>query len=100
MFWLASFVRRLVAVGILPQKDWAVGWADLTESTAAEKLQRSKDLSMINQQQSTFGEIPFTADEIREAAGYKALANYENPSYDESDEDNDDNGGGDDPGTR
>lgn len=99
---IAAFVRRLVSVGIIPQKDWTVGWADLTESTAAEKLQRAKDLSLINQQQSTFGEIPFPPDEIREAAGYKALANYKNPTYDDTNDDNevDDSGGENDPSTR
>lgn len=83
---IETFVRRLSAVGIIPEKDWTVGWADLTESTAAEKMARSKDLSLINSQQAAIGTIPFTPDEIREAAGYKALESYPKASYDDQDD--------------
>lgn len=71
---ILDMVRRLVQAAILPERDWWVGWADLTESTAAEKMARAKDLSGINQQQlGTSSTVVFTDDELREAAGYKPL---------------------------
>lgn len=67
------FVRRLVKFGVLPDVRWTVGWDDLTEATAAEKLERSSKMSDINAK-TLPGDVPaFLPDEIREAAGYKPL---------------------------
>lgn len=68
---LAEAVQRLVSWGLLPARDWTVGWTDLTEDSAAEKMARAKDLSGINAQTKEGEQLPFSAEEIREAAGYK-----------------------------
>lgn len=79
---IKTFIKRLVQCGILKDKDWTIGWSDLTESTAEEKLSRSKDLSLINQQQVGVSQYSvFTDEEIREAAGYKPLALAEKVAY-------------------
>ncbi|TXH17839.1 MAG: DUF1073 domain-containing protein, partial [Hyphomicrobiaceae bacterium] len=37
---IRELVARLVRWGILPERDWTVGWDDLTEATAGEKMDR------------------------------------------------------------
>lgn len=69
---LDNVVERLTGWGLLPPKDWTVGWSDLTEDSASEKMLRAKDLSTINAQTKEGDQLPFSAEEIREAAGYKA----------------------------
>lgn len=63
---LQNFIDRLVAWGALPEADWVVGWDDLTEATAAEKIERALKMAEINAK----GEMAFIPDEIREAAGF------------------------------
>lgn len=68
---IKEFLNRLEACGVLPPKDWSIGWQDLTEASSAEKLERASKMSMINTQTQP-GDIPaFTPNEIREAAGFK-----------------------------
>lgn len=63
-----QFIRLLESCGILPEMDWTIGWTDLTESTAEEKLARAEKMAAIN------GKSPiFLDEEIREAAGYEPL---------------------------
>ena len=47
---IRAFVRRMAKFGILPEIDWTVGWADLTEAVPSERLARAKDMATINQQ--------------------------------------------------
>jgi len=70
---LREFVGRLVAWGILPARDWTIGWADLTEATAGEKLDRAYRMSEINSKAVAGDEPPFLPNEIREAAGYDTI---------------------------
>lgn len=72
---LQDFIDRLVAWGVLDQKDWTIGWQDLTESSPSEKMALAKEMAGINQ---TLGAEPtFHPDEIREAAGFKAADEVE-----------------------
>lgn len=68
---ILDLVRRLVRFGILPAKDWSIGWQDLTEATAGERLDRAVKMADINAKTSPADEPPFEANEIREAAGYE-----------------------------
>lgn len=70
---ISELVNRLVRFGLLPEADWTIGWADLTEASAGEKLERAKGMSEINHQTVPGDDPAFTPDEIREAAGYKAM---------------------------
>lgn len=62
--------QKLSAVGVLPLKSWHVSWTDLTEDSLEEKLANAKALATINKELLGTGERAFTAQEIREAAGY------------------------------
>lgn len=67
------FVNKLVKLGILPEgKDWFVDWADLTEATMGEKIERADKMATVNQK--TPGEWVFTPEEIRKAVGYEPLS--------------------------
>lgn len=70
---IAEMIQRLKRVGILPERDWFVGWQDLTEATGTEKMARAKEMSAINAQSVPGDELPFSANEIREAAGFDPL---------------------------
>lgn len=64
---LNDFIRRMKAFGILSDSDWQIGWADLTESSMSEKIDRADKMAGVNQKS---GDEPvFFADEIREAVG-------------------------------
>lgn len=68
---LYELVARLARWGALPAYDWTWGWADLTEATAAEKIDRASKMAEINAKALPGGDGPyFLPDEVREAAGY------------------------------
>lgn len=71
---IMAFVRRLEAVGILPKKDWFVDWADLTEATMTEKIDRAVKMTTANSNMKDTGEFVFTPEEIRAAVGYEPLS--------------------------
>lgn len=55
-------------VGILPERDWAINWADLTEASRDKKIERAGKMSDINQKQGDLERV-WTPEEIRAAAG-------------------------------
>lgn len=65
-----QFVQRLEAVGILPQRDWIINWADLTDATLETKIARAERMAKINA-----GALDplFTGDEIRGVVGYEPI---------------------------
>lgn len=65
-------LNRLEACGALQAgTDWFIEWPDLTEGTTTEKMEVAFKLSEINNKAIGTGEpVPFSANEIREAAGY------------------------------
>lgn len=70
---IQEFVRRLVAWGALPAKDWHVGWPSLLDATPDELLDRAVKMKTINS-----GDEPiFLPDEIREAAGFAPSGDVE-----------------------
>lgn len=69
---ISEFAARLVRWGIIPDKPWHVGWADLTEAGASDKIARAKIMADINAATVAGDEPAFDPDEIRETAGYAA----------------------------
>lgn len=64
---LHDFIGRLVRWGILPPKDWTIGWESLLDATPDQLLDRAAKMAEINAK----GEPTFLVDEMREVAGYK-----------------------------
>lgn len=80
-------VERLVSFRILPDgKDWFVDWADLTEASMGEKIDRATKMADVNQKTGA-GEWVFTPEEIRKAVGYEPLTPAQAVRDDTSDED-------------
>lgn len=69
---IREFLNRLERFGILAERDYTIGWTDLTESSATEKLERAFKMADINAK--SLDEVIFTGGEIREAVGYEPLS--------------------------
>lgn len=81
---IKTFLNRLEACGALPRVDWYIEWGDLTEGTLTERLDTAAKMADINAKMLGTGDsLPFSSDEIREAAGYDA---DEEDDFDEGDE--------------
>lgn len=74
---IKDFIRRLERFGILPDRDWVVGWVDLTEAAIGDRLDRAAKMSAINAQTQPGDDPAFTPDEIREAAGYDPAVDHD-----------------------
>lgn len=86
---IMMLVRRLVEFRILPQKDWFLDWADLTEASIGEKIDRAVKMADTNQKMKDSGEIVFTHEEIRAVVDYEPLSESEAMLDDPSEEDED-----------
>lgn len=71
---IMRIIARLVNFNILPQKDWYLLWADLTESGSEEKASIATKMADMNQKMLGSGEQVFTVDEMREVMGWQPLA--------------------------
>jgi uncharacterized protein len=69
---IREFLNRLERFGIIAVADYTIGWTDLTESNATEKLERAFKMADINAKSTD--ELIFTGGEIREAVGYEPLS--------------------------
>lgn len=85
---IEAFVDRMVAFRVLAAKEWTLDWADLSEATMEEKVNKAKGMAEINTKSYETGEIVFLPEEIR------AVMDYEPLSEDESDIDKGDQGDG------
>lgn len=74
---IRSLIDRLVKFKVLKDQEWTIGWEDLTEATASEKMERASKMSEINSRTVPGDEPAFFPDEIREAAGFKPLLEVE-----------------------
>jgi len=80
---IREMVARFVRFGILPERDWFVDWADLTESSMADKIARADKMADVNQKMGAAGELVFTPEEIRAAVDLEPLSEadrYREPS--------------------
>lgn len=64
---IMTLVQRLERVGILPERDWWLQWADLTEADMADKIDRADKMAGINQK---MGVDVYDEDEIRAVTGH------------------------------
>lgn len=72
---IMEFVARLERFGILPERDWWLQWADLTETGMREKIDRADKMAGINQKNAAVGgELVYLPEEIRAATGHEALS--------------------------
>jgi hypothetical protein len=69
---IMELVKRLVRFGILPESDWFIVLADLTEASVGEKIDRAVKMADVNQKTGTT-EWVFTPEDIRTAVGYEPL---------------------------
>ncbi|MEN1522894.1 DUF1073 domain-containing protein, partial [Pseudomonas aeruginosa] len=73
-FEINDLFAHLMRIGVVPLKaEFTAIWDDLTVPTKAERLANSKTMSEINSAAIGTGEPVFTAEEIREEAGYDPL---------------------------
>lgn len=68
---IRTLLDKLERASVLPERDWHVNWTDLTESSAAEKIDRGGKMADINAKQSMIDGPAYTVEEIREATGYE-----------------------------
>jgi hypothetical protein len=88
---IRRIIRRLVGFGVLPKMDWYLLWADLTESSTTEKLDAAFKMADINAKNRGAGEpVTFTANEIRETAGWDEMVEETVPRRDQSADENTD----------
>ena len=66
-------IKRLTDCGVLKATESSVIWDDLTESSQSERFATAKTLAEICQILLATGETPFTAEEIRETAGFSSM---------------------------
>lgn len=73
-FEINDLLAHLMRIGIIDTKaEYTAMWDDLTTATQGERLADAKVMSEINQTAMATGEAVFTADEIREQAGFDPL---------------------------
>jgi hypothetical protein len=88
-FELHDLFRHLMRIRVVSSvAEYSVMWDDLTEAVQVDKLGSAKLMSEINSASLALGETVFTAEEIREVAGYDPLENPE-PLEDIEQEDDD-----------
>lgn len=66
-------IKRLTDCGVLKATESSVLWDDLTESSQSDRFATAKTLAEICQMLLATGDAPFTAEEIRETAGFSAI---------------------------
>lgn len=74
---IETLVQRLIDIGSIraPNGGFRVHWDDLSSPSAEDRMDVASKMSSINSQQ--LDDVPFTANEIREAAGYEPLEEIE-----------------------
>lgn len=75
---IEQLIRKLMHFGVLPTFDFYVSWDDLTDATLTEKLANAKTMSEANKANMGTGEpAPFSAEEIRDTAGFEGSPDTE-----------------------
>lgn len=64
---IRDLLNRFERAGIIPERDWTIHWADLTEASRDAKIERAAKMATINAQQAT--DPVWAAEEIKAAAG-------------------------------
>lgn len=67
-----NIIDWFIRFGILPAGEYTIEWDDLRAATDEQKLDNAEKLSTINKNQvMSGGDVPFTSEEVREAAGFE-----------------------------
>ncbi len=84
-----NLIRKLMAVKVIkPIERFTVMFDDLRAASQSEKLDAAVKMADINQKSAGSGEaLPFTAADIRDTAGFQALADSELPPLPDVDND-------------
>lgn len=70
-----EMLRRFVEWGMLPNKEWVIGWPSLTDASPEEKMALGVQMATI---QSSFGEeMVYLPDEVRETTGFASSEEIE-----------------------
>ncbi len=84
---VADLIDWMMLTGVLAVSKYEIEWDDLLARSAKEKLESAKDMAETNQKQFQSGQdVPFSAEEIREAAGFEP-EEIEEPDGEEIDDD-------------
>ena len=68
---VSNITDWMIKFGILPASEYEIEWDDLLARSEQEKLQNAQQMSEINQKQfQSGGDSVFSAEEIRESAGF------------------------------
>lgn len=70
---LMQIIERLIRFGILPAGEWFIDWIDLTESSAAEKMERADKMADVNAKSAITKELVYLPEEIRQVTHDKPL---------------------------
>lgn len=90
---IMQFVSRLERFGILPERDWWLEWADLTESSMVEKIDRAGKMADINAKSAkNGGEMVYLNEEIRSVTGHEPLTDADLFVPEDGDEGEDEDG--------
>lgn len=73
-FEIEDFIHHLARIKIIDPQPFAVVWDNLNEQTSSQKLESADKMSAINARAFDPASEPFTAAEIRTAAGYSPKA--------------------------
>lgn len=84
---LRDTLNWMIRWGILPAAEYQIEWSDLLARSDEEKLGNAKTMGEVNQAMFASGQgVPFTSDEVREAAGFDAMEEPPEPSEELDDE--------------
>ena len=67
---IMTLIERLERVGILPERDWWLQWADLTEADMSDKIDRADKMAGINQKMTA---DVYDENEIRAVTGHAPI---------------------------
>lgn len=70
---VSSLIDWMMLHGVLPAGKYQIEWDDLLARSSKEKLESAQGMADTNQKQFQSGQdVPFSAEEIREAAGFES----------------------------
>lgn len=84
---ILTVVDRLVAVNVLPEREWTIDWADLTEASMTDKIALADKMADVNVKMKDTGELIFTGEEMRAIADKEPLSDADKMRDDTTAED-------------
>ena len=73
-----ELIDRMQVWGMINNSDWHLHWLPLSNATEQEKIERAKNMSIVNFNQLQYSDdVAFLSDEIRDVLGYLPLKDAE-----------------------